>query len=164
MNVHTSSRRRRLPDSGQSLVEFSLVVPLFVLLIFGLLDLGRLYQAYVTVQGAAREGARYGVTGRSDCAGASDRYACIQETARRQTGSLANHNGAVSVTARSWQFPDYSVANPTGDPGKQCDLLQVQVEYDFRAVTPLLDRIMGRVHLSAPEKMVNEPFGPCSSS
>jgi Flp pilus assembly protein TadG len=158
------SLRRRRTDRGQSLVEFAMVAPILVLLIFGLVDLGRLYQAYVTVQGAARDGARYGVTGRSDCAGASDRYTCIQETAELQTDSLANHASAVSVTAQSWQFPGYSVANPVGDPGKQCDLLQVKVEYDFKPATPLLNKIIGPIHLSAPEKMVNEPFGPCSSS
>ncbi len=164
MHVRISSRRRRRSDRGQSLAEFAMVAPLLVLLIFGLVDLGRLYQAYVTVQGAARDGARYGVTGRSDCAGASDRYSCIQEAARLQTGALANHGSAVSITAQSWRFPDYSVANSAGDPGKQCDLLQVKVEYDFKAATPLLDKILGPIHLSAPEKMVNEPFGPCSSS
>jgi len=135
-----------------------------MLLIFGLVDMARLYQAYVTVQGAARDAARYGVTGQSDCAGASDRYTCIQEVGAQQTSSLADHATGVSVTAQSWRFPGYTTENASGDPGAQCDLLQVSVAYNFKPATPLLDRIIGSVRITGREKMVNEPFGPCASS
>lgn len=162
MRVRRPSVKRA--ERAQTLAEFAIVAPLLFLLIFGLVDMARLYQAYVTVQGAARDAARYGVTGQSDCAGASDRYACIQEVAEKGTSALANNATAVSVTARSWRFPGYTTANATGDPGQQCDLLQVSVSYDFKPATPLLDTIIGSVRITGREKMVNEPFGPCASS
>jgi len=43
---------------GQSLVEFALVLPLFVLLIVGVFDLGRAFFAYIAISNAAREGTR----------------------------------------------------------------------------------------------------------
>jgi Flp pilus assembly protein TadG len=39
-------------------VEFALVVPLFVMLVVGLLEFGRAYNVQLSIQGAAREGAR----------------------------------------------------------------------------------------------------------
>jgi hypothetical protein len=43
---------------GQSLVEFALLLPLFVLLIVGIFDLGRAFFAYIAISNAAREGTR----------------------------------------------------------------------------------------------------------
>ena len=51
-----TSRRGR----GQSLVEFSLVVPLFLLLVFALIDFSRMLYTYVSLSNAAREMARVG--------------------------------------------------------------------------------------------------------
>lgn len=47
-------------DSGQSLVEFTLVLPIILLIMVGVVDLGRAYFSYMTVVNAAQEGARYG--------------------------------------------------------------------------------------------------------
>lgn len=43
---------------GQSLVEFALILPLFVLLLVGVFDIGRAFFAYIAISNAAREGAR----------------------------------------------------------------------------------------------------------
>lgn len=51
-------RRPRTP--GQSLVEFALVLPVFFLLLFGLIDMGRYVYLNSTLSQAAREGARVG--------------------------------------------------------------------------------------------------------
>lgn len=46
--------------NGQSLVEFAMILPLMVLVIAGIVDLGRAFYASITISNAAREGARYG--------------------------------------------------------------------------------------------------------
>jgi Flp pilus assembly protein TadG len=51
---------RLIPERGQSLVEFALVIPVFLLLLFALVDFGRGFQAWIEVTNAAREGARVG--------------------------------------------------------------------------------------------------------
>ena len=55
-----SARPARRSQRGQSLVEVALLTPLLVMILLGALDLGRVYDAYVTITNASREGARYG--------------------------------------------------------------------------------------------------------
>ena len=55
----------RLPDPrsqrSQALIEFALVSPVLLLLLFGIVDIGRAVFYYDTVNHAAREGARTAV-------------------------------------------------------------------------------------------------------
>lgn len=52
-------RLRRGRGDGQALTEVALVAPLFFLMLFGMIDLGRVIWANDVVANAAREGARY---------------------------------------------------------------------------------------------------------
>lgn len=45
-------------NKGQAIVEFALVIPVFLILTFGILEVGRLIFMQMTVAQAAREGAR----------------------------------------------------------------------------------------------------------
>ncbi len=56
--AHTSDQHR-----GQTLAEFALSLPILLLLLFGIIEFGRLFQAWVTIQNSARTAARYAVTG-----------------------------------------------------------------------------------------------------
>lgn len=155
-------RKHQPSQRGQALVEFALVAPILVILIFGFVDVARLYNAWVTIQGAAREGARYGVTGRSDCpADPDNRLVCIKYWTSQQAKSLTNSSTELQVTVRSWDYPSYADPANEGVPGDQCDALEVQVEYDFQPSTPLADTLLGGVHLTGRERLVNEPYGPC---
>jgi len=55
---HVVRRLRRQQERGQSLVEFAVVLPIFLLVVFGLVDVGRLVYTNATLSQAAREGAR----------------------------------------------------------------------------------------------------------
>jgi hypothetical protein len=57
LSLSGKRNRRR----GQSLVEFAILLPLLVLIVFGVLDLGRAFFALITITNAAREGARFAV-------------------------------------------------------------------------------------------------------
>ena len=61
---------RRRPDlhplrrgslRAQDLIEFALVFPVLMLLLFGVIDFGRIFHVLIAISNAAREGARYGV-------------------------------------------------------------------------------------------------------
>lgn len=53
-------RRRK---KGQGLVEFALILPVLLMVILGIIEASWLIWSYITVQNAAREAARYAVTG-----------------------------------------------------------------------------------------------------
>jgi Flp pilus assembly protein TadG len=50
--------RRRPRERGAAAVEFALILPVFVLLIVGMLEFARAYNAQISISNAAREGAR----------------------------------------------------------------------------------------------------------
>jgi Flp pilus assembly protein TadG len=56
-------------ERGQSLVEFGLVSLVFFMVVFGILDMARLFQSWNAVQHASRDAARYAITGKSTCDG-----------------------------------------------------------------------------------------------
>ena len=64
------TRRRRRPQrpggTGQSLVEFALVVPPMLLIILGIIQFGFIFNTYVTMTNATREAARTGTIYRYD--------------------------------------------------------------------------------------------------
>lgn len=47
-------------EKGQSLVEFALILPVLIILIFGMIEFGWLLNAKITLNSAVREGARVG--------------------------------------------------------------------------------------------------------
>lgn len=110
-------RKKARDERGQSLVEFALVVPIFLILVFGIVDFGMGFHAWITTTNAAREGARIGAVG----AGASTIDARVRDTA----GTLDDENLTVTILNASDQG---------GDPGES---VSVQVDYDYHLITPI---------------------------
>ncbi len=54
-------RRRARSEDGAELIEFSLTLPLLLLVVLGIIEFGFLFQEYEVVTNAAREGARIAV-------------------------------------------------------------------------------------------------------
>jgi hypothetical protein len=55
--IQRSGAKGRSKGAGQGLVEFALVMPIFMSLLMGVIEFGFLYNSVLTVQFAAREGA-----------------------------------------------------------------------------------------------------------
>lgn len=115
-------KRRRAGERGQSVVELALVLPVLFLLLFGMAEFARMAGAYLTVQHAAREGLRLGVTGGTD--------AQIAERVRAMAAGLD--------TARLT-----TVISPAGAPRTPGSDLQVTVVYQFQMMTHLIGQITG---------------------
>lgn len=134
-------RKKENGERGQSLVEFALIVPLFLLLVFAIVDFGMGFYSWITVTNAAREGARVGVVG-ADSATITQR---VNDTA----GSLAGPNLTVTVTNASDQ---------NGDSGEE---VSVAVVYRYQLITPVssvLNMLSGgtlgpNINFSATSKM-----------
>ena len=62
MSMRSENLRRfnRKRFNGQAMAEFALVLPLLLVVVFGLLEVGRLLFTYASVTNASREAARYG--------------------------------------------------------------------------------------------------------
>ena len=144
--------------SGQSLVEFALVLPIFLLLLFGLIDIGRYVYTANAVNEAAREGARLGSVAAwsTDCSGT--REACVRDVALSRLAGVAID--AKDVTVQCWR---YNLAKPT-EPGpvpvSQCrsnDFLSVRLDAKFQVLTPVIGQFIGGAKVTGVAKvMVNQ--------
>ena len=77
-------------QKGQSLVELAIVLPLLLMLLLGIIEFGRVGHAYLTLNYAAREGARAGIAGASDTA--------VLERINQATASLSQEELEISLT------------------------------------------------------------------
>ena len=123
--------RRALPaqDSGAAAVEFALVLPLLLLLVFGLIDFGRAYSMQISLTQAAREGVR---------------VAALGGTAGEAT--LRTTNAAAPVTAVTVGVTTCpATVLPTSDA-------QVIASRTYNYITPIqpLFTFMGQPGLAAP--------------
>ncbi|MEU7824095.1 TadE family protein [Catellatospora sp. NPDC049133] len=100
-------------DRGAAAVEMALMLPLLLLLVFGIIDFGRMLNTQIRVTEAAREGAR-AVTITNANSAAAPRVSAV----------LGSTPVAVTVT------------NPCGSAGSTADA-RVRVEHTFTFVTPI---------------------------
>ena len=84
---------RRGHRRGQALVEFAIVLPVFLMIAFGTIDFGLAFNASITISNAAREGARAGVTNPTTTA--------VQTRVRDVAGGMNNSNLTVTVSCKT---------------------------------------------------------------
>jgi Flp pilus assembly protein TadG len=126
-----AGRRSGHRHRGQSLVEFTLVLPLFFLLVAGMVDFGMGLYSNMTVINAAREGARLSITAPGNPTAVEDRVR-----------AMANGLNATDLTVTTTcQRPDPAPAttwsgcsSPQWQPG---DAVVVKVDYVYHMIWPL---------------------------
>jgi hypothetical protein len=59
----TARRDRGRGERGAALVELAIILPLFVILVFGIIEFGLTYNNYITIRQGTREAARQGAVG-----------------------------------------------------------------------------------------------------
>ncbi|MFZ5853267.1 MAG: TadE/TadG family type IV pilus assembly protein [Chloroflexota bacterium] len=140
--IPITRRQRRRRSAGQALVEFALAIPIFVFLLFGLIDLGRLVYINNALAEAAREGARWGsVQGRSGTA------AGMTSIASYTAGMLAAvPSPTVTVTCQDRNL------NPVATCRTDY-FLSVQVSSQVSMFTPVIAGLVGTNTYSATSKV-----------
>lgn len=133
MNAFNRDRSR-----GQALVEFALVVPIFVLILVGILDLGRGVYAYNTLNNAAREGSRLAIVDQT----VND----IQSFTAQQAGWLGVDPSQVTVEFRDPETQGACAGAPGSNAIVGC-LAVVRVEYSYQAATPIISQLVGTISL-----------------
>ncbi len=133
-----SRSRRRDRSRGQALVEFAIILPIFLLVLMGILDLGRAVYYSSTLSNAAREGARLGIVDQT----------CTHITDRASGAATGMSNVNVEV---EW-------VNGSGTQTRKCqpsvsgtaalgDRVVVTVKYDYTAATPVIGNVVGVIHM-----------------
>ncbi len=116
-------RRRRLlrwlprlgrGERAQALAEFAMILPVFFLLLFSLVDFGRAFYTWLVLTNAAREGARVGAV----------------------QGDAATITTRVSDSASTLNAADMTIAL-TNVQGIRGTTVTVDLTYNFSYVTPI---------------------------
>jgi hypothetical protein len=114
--------KRKRKESGQSLTEFALALPILLIILAGVLDLGRLYFTHVVIADAAAEGATYAAIHPNDT------DAILQRAQDASGGMVELDPDLVEV-----------VLPPTLSPGSP---VVVTVRYEFTMLTPFINLIL----------------------
>lgn len=136
---------RRRGETAQSLVEFSLLLPIFLVLVMSVCDFGWALRTYIQITNAAREGARVGVV----CPGGNATAAQTQMT----NAVVDKSNGILTSTN----------VTPTAPCSTGQDVV-VTVAYDYAYITPLAgiarslsgNNLPSTLHMTTTTKMRSE--------
>lgn len=149
-------KMQRDREVGASIVEFALVVPLLMMLVFGIMEFGIAMAQKATVASAAREGARFGSVNLYASAMGSPRdCADVVEKARENavTIGMAPSDLAVTVTrgsdpasastlcsaaANSASASGSSLTAPPCQGAAETDILYVHTSFGGRLDIPLV--------------------------
>ena len=129
-----STRRAR----GQSLVEFTLVLPMFFLLILIGLDFGRVFLGWVELNNVVREAASYAADNPGAWNSNSPDAAAQAEYQRLVTNDASAINCTLPSPVPAPSFPDGPNGNhPIGE------LVTASFTCQFRIITPVISNIIG---------------------
>jgi Flp pilus assembly protein TadG len=127
------SRRTLQDDEGAMIVEFGILVPILLFLVFGIVDFGRALYSLNNITTAVREGARYGAVRENPVADSALIRAQVERKLALYGGTTVD---SVIVT------PDLGARE-----------LTVAARITFRPITPLM-RMIGRTNIPMRQQAV----------
>jgi hypothetical protein len=149
---------------GATIVEFAMVLPVFMLLLFGIIEFGRYFFVQHTLQFATREGTRLALVGGTlvDADGnpLSRTASIIKEI--KDKASLAINPAEILISI--FPIPDtysdpvgWDAQQNAGDPG---DFMRVRTRHTYRFFTPLIGNFFtgGANEIRAESTYMNEQF------
>ena len=148
----SAQRGRFRGRKGQSLVEFALILPVLLLVLFGVFDFGRAIYAYNAVSNSAREGGRTAVVNQT-ASEIRDR-AAAQATALGidATSTSCPPSGASGVCV---EFKNAALTAACSPPNLGC-VAVITVKWSMTPLTPIIGRIIGPIAISSTTKQAVE--------
>jgi hypothetical protein len=161
------SGRARRHGRGQTLAEFALILPVFLLMTLGVLDGARLYMAQISLTNGVREAALYASRGNynswcRDPSDASQHDSSMPVPVACPTGAGANNYSGdpdnvayrVGMQASGLDLSRITLLAPTCGtaivtPTASCaaivspTMVRIQARYTFDVLTPVLSQIWG---------------------
>jgi Flp pilus assembly protein TadG len=149
-----SRRARRL--RAQAMVEFILVLPMFLFLIFAVFDYGRLFLMQMNVENAIQEAGRFASTGNH----LADPKNPGQNLSRVNSIILAVQQAAFDTNITNVQIS--SLNGGSGSAGGPGDTVTVSVTTDLKLMTPFVGQFFrnGKFTFTSSATFKNEPFPP----
>ena len=162
MEQHQKVRRHH---SGQSMVEFALILPLLIAFLFGIIELGILFSVYVGMTNSAREAARagsvYQYTGAAPLTGDSTIQPMIDSARKLYISQIITDtiSPMINPTTQLTTTVSYTTLLTTlpENSYRAGDTVNVQLEHD----QPLFFGLLGpkNIHMRATSSMRIEPGG-----
>lgn len=123
-------------EQGQSLVEFALSMVIIIIILSGLLDLGRVYYIYVALEDSAGEAALF-LSLNPDCETATD---CADPNNAAYRAEYAT-SGVLD-----WTKANAIITGPNFDGVGAT--VRVQIDYTYELFTPFIRQFGGSIPLS----------------
>jgi Flp pilus assembly protein TadG len=141
---------RRRPEAGAAALEFALVVPLLLMLVFGLIEVGRAMWLHQAVTASSREGARFGI-GNQNNDGTPQYLDCdgIRGAARSRTPDLVLSDADIGITYLHEDGTTSSCDDSPAPTINDGDRIVVTVAAELDVIMPLIP--IGPVTLTATD-------------
>lgn len=143
---------------GLAVVELAIVLPVFLMLLFGIIDFARMFFVQITLQHAMREGGRFGVTGSQladpvDPHNFQSRLDSIKRVVREAAVGVVMNPADIHVTSAS------GLPNDAGGPG---DTFTISMNYRFQFITPVVGQFFddGSHRFTVSTSFRSEPYPP----
>jgi Flp pilus assembly protein TadG len=141
---------------GQNLIEAAVIVPIFLLLTFALIDFGTVFYIYLALENGVSQATRYAVTGQQ----MDDPMNPGQKLSRDQSIRNAMRQATPTLTIPDSAFSFYDVTKSAAGSGGPGDVIRVRVNYTVALFTPLVRSFFtnGQLTLSVSSTMKNENY------
>lgn len=154
-------KRAQKKELGQALVEMAITAPVLILILSGLLDLGRVYYTFIALEEAAAEAALY-LAIEPDCPtdvdpDLSDTGNPCEDPNNALYRAMTAGNEEFEAADVEWNIP-YDATNVHGfpndfdDPFENCGgskgigcIVQIQLRYEFDFLTPGMENMANAV-------------------
>ena len=123
------TKLRNKKEDGQAMLEFALVLPIFLLILCGIIDFGWMFYNQLALNNISREGARYAV---------------VSTAADNSTDEILHHiEGYIDDTYPVLGDVDITVKYTTPLSPVGGDVI-VSIEKDFSYLTPIISSVTGK--------------------
>lgn len=127
MKKRLFSKKNKRED-GQAMVEFALILPIFLQILCGIIDFGWLFYNQLSLNNACREGARYAVVNTAEDA---------------STQAIINHIGNTTTTVFANDGVDIKIEYSSPNDPTAGDIT-VSMEAEISFFTPVLSTVLGK--------------------
>ena len=121
---------------GQTLVEFALILPIFLLVLVGIFDMGRAVYAYNTISNASRQAVRLGIVDQN--------VTNLQAEAVKASVALGAVPADVDIS-----FLTSDLSGPCDVPAEIGCVVEITVHYQYNAATPIIGNLVGTIDMAS---------------